>query len=63
MGLPVMVVAKQLPGGTPVRAACPLCDTEFSTEAFEEDAAYPHREKRPRRCWRLAQPLLRLRGA
>jgi hypothetical protein len=39
---PDLVITKQLKDGTPVRGACPLCDVEFSTEAFREDRSYPH---------------------
>jgi hypothetical protein len=40
---PPMMVTKQLQDGTPVRVACPLCDLEFSTEAFEGDRTYAHK--------------------
>ena len=39
---PPLVVTKRLKDGTPVRGACPLCDVEFSTEAFDRDRTYPH---------------------
>jgi len=39
---PPLVITKRLNDGTPVRAACPLCDLEFSTEAFDRDRTYPH---------------------
>lgn len=40
---PPMVITKQLKDGTPIRGACPVCDLEFSTEAFESDRTYSHR--------------------
>jgi hypothetical protein len=40
---PAIVITKRLKSGTPVRGACPLCDAEFSTEAFDRDQTYPHK--------------------
>ena len=42
MDRPSLVITKRLKNGTPVRGACPLCDVEFSTEAFDGDRTYPH---------------------
>ena len=28
-----------------MRGYCPLCESEFSTEAFEDDPAYEHERK------------------
>jgi hypothetical protein len=39
---PSLVISKQLKDGTPVRGHCPLCEVEFSTEAFGKDRSYPH---------------------
>jgi hypothetical protein len=39
---PPLIITTRLKDGTPVRGACPLCDLEFSTEAFETDRTYPH---------------------
>jgi hypothetical protein len=45
MNIPPLVVTKRLVNGTPVRAVCPLCDTAFSTEAFDGDSSFPHEAK------------------
>jgi len=37
---PPLMITKRLKDGTPVRGACPLCDVDFSTEAFEVDRTY-----------------------
>jgi hypothetical protein len=42
MNHPSLIISKRLKNGTPVRGACPLCDVEFSTEAFDSDRTYPH---------------------
>ncbi len=39
---PALVITERLKDGTPVRGACPLCEVEFSTEAFKEDRTYSH---------------------
>lgn len=39
---PALVITKRLTDGTPIRGACPLCDLEFSTEAFRDDGTYPY---------------------
>ena len=39
---PPLVVTKRLIDGTPIRGACPLCEVDFSTEAFADDPTYPH---------------------
>lgn len=39
---PSLVITKKLKDGTPVRGQCPLCEVEFSTEAFDKDRRYPH---------------------
>ena len=39
---PALVITKRLKDGTPVRGACPVCEVEFSTEAFDHDRAFPH---------------------
>lgn len=39
---PDLVITKRMKDGTPVRAACPWCGVEFSTEAFDQDMAYLH---------------------
>lgn len=42
---PALVITKLLQDGTPVRGACPVCDVEFSTEAFDRDKSYAHQSK------------------
>jgi hypothetical protein len=42
MPKPTLKITKRTPAGIPIRAACPLCDTEFSTEAFDDDPTYLH---------------------
>jgi hypothetical protein len=42
MILPNPIYTKLSARGSAVRAACPICDTEFSTEAFEDDPKYDH---------------------
>lgn len=42
---PSLVITKRLHDGTPVRGACPICDVEFSTEAFDKDKSYAHENK------------------
>jgi hypothetical protein len=42
---PALVITKRLQDGTPVRGACPVCEVEFSTEAFYQDKSYPHESK------------------
>jgi len=42
---PSLVITKRLKSGTPVRGACPVCEVEFSTEAFDRDRSYPHESK------------------
>ena len=44
-GAKALVVTSRQPDGTPIRAICPLCDTAFSTEAFDSDPNYPHERK------------------
>ncbi len=39
---PALEITKRLKDGTPVRGACPVCEVEFSTEAFDGDPTYPH---------------------
>src|ERR1041384_1081416 len=39
---PALLITHRLRDGTPVRAECPVCEVEFSTEAFEHDRSYPH---------------------
>jgi hypothetical protein len=39
---PSLVITKRLKDGTPVRGQCPVCEVEFSTEAFDRDRTYPH---------------------
>ena len=39
---PDLEITKTLKDGTPVRGACPVCEVEFSTEAFDRDPIYPH---------------------
>lgn len=39
---PALEITKRLKDGTPVRGACPVCEEEFSTEAFDSDRTYPH---------------------
>lgn len=43
--MPSMCIGTRLPDGTPIRAACPFCGAEFSTEAFDDDSGYPHQSK------------------
>ena len=40
-----LVITKRTASGIPLRGACSACETEFSTEAFEETADYPHEAK------------------
>lgn len=42
---PALHVTKALRDGTPIRGTCPLCGTEFSTEAFASDRSYPHESR------------------
>jgi hypothetical protein len=42
---PPLAITKRLKNGTPVRGACPVCEVEFSTEAFDSDRLYPHESK------------------
>lgn len=42
---PALAITKRLPDGTPVRGTCPLCEVEFSTEAFDRDKSYAHESK------------------
>src|ERR1051326_7113010 len=39
---PPLHITHRMRDGTPVRAECPVCEVEFSTEAFEHDKSYPH---------------------
>ena len=39
---PPLMITQRLKDGTPLRGACPVCDVEFSTEAFKDDRTYPH---------------------
>lgn len=39
---PPLLITHRLRDGTPVRAECPVCEVEFSTEAFEHDRSFPH---------------------
>jgi len=42
MAEPTITITKRTSKGTPIRGACPLCDSEFSTEAFDNDESYAH---------------------
>jgi hypothetical protein len=42
MAKPTLKITKRTAAGIPVRGTCPLCGTDISTEAFEDDANYPH---------------------
>jgi hypothetical protein len=42
MAKPTLKITKSTPQGIPVRGTCPLCGTDFSTEAFDDDSTYPH---------------------
>ena len=42
---PSLVITKYTAQGKPVRGYCPICDNEFSTEAFEDDPSYEHEQK------------------
>ena len=44
-GAPALGITTRLADGTPVHAVCPLCNTLFSTEAFDSDRTYPHERK------------------
>lgn len=39
---PHLLITQRMKDGTPVRAACPWCAVEFSSEAFDQDMTYPH---------------------
>lgn len=39
------VITKRTAQGKPIRGYCPVCETEFSTEAFEDDPSYEHEQK------------------
>ena len=45
MDRPPLVITKRRKDGTPICAACPICEFEFSTEAFDGDRSYPHESK------------------
>jgi len=40
-----LIITKRSAQGVPIRGACPICDEEFSTEAFEGDLSYEHERK------------------
>jgi hypothetical protein len=42
MAKPTLRITKRTAAGIPIRASCPVCNTEFSTEAFDDDPSYPH---------------------
>jgi hypothetical protein len=42
---PPLVITKRMRNGTPIRGLCPLCEVDFSTEAFAGDPSYPHESR------------------